>query len=79
MAESVTGRRFLISHRKAARAAVLLLGMGAVAAPFIIVAASGVQMDALTYTMRMGGLLASTCSTYRQAPADSRWGSCTAR
>jgi len=60
MAGSTNARSFLAAHRQAARVVVLLLGMGAVAAPFVIVAVSGVQMDVLTYTMRLGGLLAFT-------------------
>jgi DMSO/TMAO reductase YedYZ heme-binding membrane subunit len=56
----VKKRKFLLAHRQGGRVVVLLLGMGAVAAPFVIVAVSGVQMDVLTYTMRLGGLLAFT-------------------
>ena len=60
MSGSKTATKFLKAHRNAARATVLLLGAGFVAAPFIIVAASGVQQDTVTYAMRLGGLLAFT-------------------
>jgi len=60
MSQEVKKRKFLLAHRQGGRVVVLLLGMGAVAAPFVIVAVSGVQMDVLTYTMRLGGLLAFT-------------------
>ena len=60
MSQEVKKRKFLLAHGQGGRVVVLLLGMGAVAAPFVIVAVSGVQMDAVTYTMRLGGLLAFT-------------------